>query len=423
MNGRYEKRSREAPMDFEFTDRDRVNSVFAPDSPFRAALASPKKRGHAELDPSMPMPEPAPFATPQRSFVPNSNAPFLFHSPAPNTPFQNAWTPAPAFPVPSTASASDLADVSMTEASPARDVSSAPAPVQKSPKKKSSKAALQEELGDESDEDNGDEEDDERPISTGALRRAFRGRERERLLRASGSGSMSTPRRRRTRRRNDFDSDDEHEHEDQDVSLAKKLTVYFQPPGRQELAHADVPQVLVGYVQFFFNLAVVLVVLYLAVAFIVTVQRDVEQRVSEYSLELLAEISTCRQQWDANHCASPTHRAPILTAQCAEWEACMARDPTFVGRAKVAAEMMGEVVNGFVEPISWKTLIFTLTSTSFFIVLINVLLSLYRARHAEALALAQHHPYSHGPYPPPPLRRYVAPEPEPALDEKRRRIE
>lgn len=35
----------------------------------------------------------------------------------------------------------------------------------------------------------------------------------------------------------------------------------------------------------------------------------------------------------------------------------MARDPTVVGRAKVAAEMVGEVVNGFVEPISWKTLV------------------------------------------------------------------
>ena len=34
----------------------------------------------------------------------------------------------------------------------------------------------------------------------------------------------------------------------------------------------------------------------------------------------------------------------------------MQRDPTMVGRARVVAETIGEVVNSFVEPISWKTL-------------------------------------------------------------------
>jgi hypothetical protein len=35
----------------------------------------------------------------------------------------------------------------------------------------------------------------------------------------------------------------------------------------------------------------------------------------------------------------------------------MNRDPTMVGRAKVGAELIAEVINGFVEPISWKTLV------------------------------------------------------------------
>jgi hypothetical protein len=35
----------------------------------------------------------------------------------------------------------------------------------------------------------------------------------------------------------------------------------------------------------------------------------------------------------------------------------MNRDPAIVGRAKVGAELIAEVVNGFVEPISWKTLV------------------------------------------------------------------
>jgi hypothetical protein len=35
----------------------------------------------------------------------------------------------------------------------------------------------------------------------------------------------------------------------------------------------------------------------------------------------------------------------------------MARDPTIVERTKVGAEFMAEVINSFVEPISWKTLV------------------------------------------------------------------
>lgn len=39
-----------------------------------------------------------------------------------------------------------------------------------------------------------------------------------------------------------------------------------------------------SYLQFFFNLSLVLVFLYLLVQFILTVQRDVEHRISEYSM-------------------------------------------------------------------------------------------------------------------------------------------
>jgi hypothetical protein len=35
----------------------------------------------------------------------------------------------------------------------------------------------------------------------------------------------------------------------------------------------------------------------------------------------------------------------------------MNRDPTKVGRAIIGAGLIAEVVNGFVEPISWKTLV------------------------------------------------------------------
>lgn len=63
----------------------------------------------------------------------------------------------------------------------------------------------------------------------------------------------------------------------------------------------------------------------------------------------------CALQYKNNLCAS--NPIPAMAQQCGSWETCMARDPTIVGRAKVGAELIAEVVNGFVEPISWKTLV------------------------------------------------------------------
>ncbi|GAW05019.1 nuclear membrane protein [Lentinula edodes] len=81
---------------------------------------------------------------------------------------------------------------------------------------------------------------------------------------------------------------------------------------------------------------------------------------------------------------------------CGEWELCMNRDPTKIGRARIGAELIAEVVNGFVEPISWKTLTFTLTSLSFLTVFINTLISLYRSRHRALPEAHQTQPLLNG---------------------------
>ena len=44
-------------------------------------------------------------------------------------------------------------------------------------------------------------------------------------------------------------------------------------------------------------------------------------------------------------------------APCKAWEACMSRDPTIVGRTNVVAETFAGVINSFVDPISWKTMV------------------------------------------------------------------
>lgn len=71
--------------------------------------------------------------------------------------------------------------------------------------------------------------------------------------------------------------------------------------------------------------------------------------------DIVQDIAACAAHYKANLCE--TNPIPAMLHQCGVWRTCMDRDPSKVGRAKVVAEMIAEVVNGFVEPISWKTLV------------------------------------------------------------------
>jgi len=56
----------------------------------------------------------------------------------------------------------------------------------------------------------------------------------------------------------------------------------------QQLAPGELPYILTGYAQFFFNFSMVLVVLYVIVQFLWTVKHDVDEKVTEYSSGKLA---------------------------------------------------------------------------------------------------------------------------------------
>jgi len=71
--------------------------------------------------------------------------------------------------------------------------------------------------------------------------------------------------------------------------------------------------------------------------------------------DIVEGIAMCSLQYRNNLCE--VNAIPAMVQQCAKWGMCMNRDPAAVGRAKVSAELIAEVVNGFIEPISWKTLV------------------------------------------------------------------
>ncbi|KAI0791785.1 Di-sulfide bridge nucleocytoplasmic transport domain-containing protein [Abortiporus biennis] len=329
-------------MDFEFTSRPTRN--------FKPVWAESQGNVNEMNPPASPFPS-TPH-TPQ--FGRNPNVPFIFNSPVPQTPHTPAWQPPPHFSPQKAFPQPEVHDVDMSEPSPGKP------------------ASPEKEVEAEKNGANG-----ERAVALGGMRRVYRSRqiarERSRLGRARSRVDDEDA--------TDIDSEEEDQYGPVTQNTSNHYTLNLPGPAPQQ---SDLPYILLGYLQFFFNLSLILVFLYLLVQFILTVQRDVEQRISEYSMDIVQEIAQCALHFKNNLCA--TNPIPAMAHQCGLWETCMNRDPTKVGRAKVGAELIAEVVNGFVEPISWKTLAFTIISLAFFTMFINSLLSLYRSRlHATPL--------------------------------------
>ncbi|KAJ2890515.1 hypothetical protein IWW38_004090, partial [Coemansia aciculifera] len=93
--------------------------------------------------------------------------------------------------------------------------------------------------------------------------------------------------------------------------------------------HRDIPYVISGYLQLGFNVFMVGTVLLIIVHVLLTIQRDVNSKVQEYSTEIMQEIAACSKQYSDNRCERD-FRVPGMEAACNLWDSCMQRDPTLV---------------------------------------------------------------------------------------------
>jgi len=142
------------------------------------------------------------------------------------------------------------------------------------------------------------------------------------------------------------------------------------------------PHILSGYLQLALNVSIVLFLLYAAVQLIVAVQSDVEIKVEEYSSEILREIELCSKNYLENRC-NPPDRIPAMEKTCEMWETCMRRDPTVIGRTRVSAETIAGILNSFVEPISYKTMLFFLLLLFGFTLVSNMAFYMARMRYGS----------------------------------------
>ncbi|KAK9454512.1 Di-sulfide bridge nucleocytoplasmic transport domain-containing protein [Dipodascopsis uninucleata] len=123
--------------------------------------------------------------------------------------------------------------------------------------------------------------------------------------------------------------------------------------------HENLPFVFASYLQLFFNMFLVFIILYLIVSFVLTIRSDIANKVEEYTSEVISEMAQCSREYLANRCM-PDTRVPMMAQACEELERCMNKDPYAGGRARVSAETVAEIINSFIEPISYKTMLFIL---------------------------------------------------------------
>ncbi|WWC92790.1 uncharacterized protein L201_007749 [Kwoniella dendrophila CBS 6074] len=359
----YEPRDKSGPMDidsnYDTSRLDAFNLVgmgLGEDGPAR-------KRLHSELDRAIPF-----NAHPTAGFAHFTNsssnsAPLLLA--ALNTPRKApSYDPSQWYSnvarTPATSNLVNQDDIDMD--SPARGLATPAKNVAESPLK-GKEARVEDEKENQPEEKEGkDEQEQPRKFAKGAVSRTNRKREKAKKDQARNDQGVAI------------------RHSDSSTPTYSKsehhYNVHMTPPA---LRHSEIPALLLGYLQFAVNASIVLFCLYLGIQFVLTVRRDVNDRMQEHSVEILQEIAECTNLYLTNRC-DPVLRVPAMEAPCKAWDACMNRDPTMVGRINIIAETFAGVINSFVDPISWKTMSFTLVSLSFLIILTNSALFNLRAK-------------------------------------------
>lgn len=110
------------------------------------------------------------------------------------------------------------------------------------------------------------------------------------------------------------------------------------------------------YLHFTSLTLLLLLFLSITILFVTTLFTDITDRLLSLSSEIQLEILACAKAYVDNHCDAPT-RIPMSEQACSGWERCMSRDNRVQGKARVAAEVLAEIVNGFVEVISIRTMV------------------------------------------------------------------
>ncbi|KAL6601929.1 hypothetical protein LY90DRAFT_696777 [Neocallimastix californiae] len=135
------------------------------------------------------------------------------------------------------------------------------------------------------------------------------------------------------------------------------------------LKDSSFPQLLINYIKFLFNLLILVVAIWILFYFIISIKNDINIKYNEYLKENMKKISECYEQFKVNKCSSDI-RIPALENTCKDWEACLNQDPDNIQVIMICAEVISEILNKFIDPLSIKTtIVLTVICTTFFIII------------------------------------------------------
>lgn len=153
----------------------------------------------------------------------------------------------------------------------------------------------------------------------------------------------------------DLTNDNNNDNKDTATEAKEKTSILSKI-----VSDPNIPYVLSLYLQLLFNLLLIGTILYLLFIFIRTIKSDISHKLETYTSDAIQEISLCSREYYRNKCSieDGQTRVPALEKACTMWSKCMNRDPQLIGKSKITAETFADIVNGFVKPITWKSLFF-----------------------------------------------------------------
>ncbi|SCU86959.1 LAMI_0D04214g1_1 [Lachancea mirantina] len=136
-----------------------------------------------------------------------------------------------------------------------------------------------------------------------------------------------------------------------------------------------------SYLQLFLNALTVLVIFSVVTMLVRALKSDLKAAWHHAKLELDLESAQCELEYRANNC-DPLTRVPYLESQCQDWAKCMNRnnDLLFRARTVISAQLFGDVINSFVEPLGWKTLLIVMIGMAIWCFSSNFILGFARAK-------------------------------------------
>lgn len=131
------------------------------------------------------------------------------------------------------------------------------------------------------------------------------------------------------------------------------------------------------YVQLAFNTSILVIVLSVVVKFILLIKQDVDHKVRLKIGEQVVKVKRCKNNYEINGCIS---HVPALENLCDGWYHCM-HSADEVQSASLWTQTLAETLNAFVEPISFRSLIFVLLTVCALVLVTNVVIASYRVQY------------------------------------------